>query len=1648
MWKGRSCSKAIQGHKGVCGAMWTREANKGLVTGGNDGLLIVWDHSLARIWSIDIKADPKINSKLPRLTSVSEYVLKGTTKSRYICGTRGGEIIEIEPGAGGKDQEGKGKVLMKGHFKRELWGLATHPKKQEFASVGQDSMLGIWDIPLKRQKVSAILEGPASTVAYSGDGTYLAIGFENGQVMILEPEKMTDQNISVSAKRKDRDKGIVELKFSPNNTLLAVGARDPNIILYNVADNFKKYRILRKNLSTVPHFDFSCDSGALMSNSTSYDILFHDTNSGKQLPSGASMFRDEKWATWTCTLGWPVQGIFPPCTSGDDINACDRSPDEKTLVTADDFGKVKLFKYPNPVAKTAFMDYIGHSSHVTNIRFSGDASHVISTGGNDKAIFQWKYHFDKEGETEGAESANAPDAETDPEEEEGGGMAGFEEEEMGGGDEFMAVKPFLGEVLHSTPSDYKPPRNAGAMPDGNLQIRYVHGYRSFDTRNNVKYCKNGEIVYHTASLGVVLDPETKPDTKELGQTYFNLHEEDIVSLAIHPQGHIVATGQMAQRGKASLIPIYVWSTTTKEVLACLKGFHRRAIRQLAFSPSGARLLSVGEDDDHSIAVYDWASDRILGSSKVDRGRVLDASFKTENELVAVGLKTVKFFTMNGRNMKASRGLAGGVGKVLEPQLCCAFAFQSKTCVSGGKSGVLYYWNGRSVGNHFKAHEGAIWALCPTKQNKLWTGGNDCVLKSWDEQGTCVMNIDIKAKSKLNPIIRAIDQKANGNILVGTKGSEIIQLFPKSPDKHKILVRGHYEGELWALATHPKENRWATACKDKTLRIWEIYRMASAKLIKEECKAMDWSQNGRFIILGSINGLVMSYEPDKLNKIGMVQSSFTNQHQWIEDIKISPSCQLVAFGAHGGVSPVEVMSISETGANLSKRYTVNVGLTSALTHIDWCIDSSCVVVNSQAYELKFADIVNKSMIPASGAKDLEWFSWTCVLGFPVQGIFRPCADGTDVNAVCRAAQGKVMATGDDFGHVNLFVYPSVVKNSGAREYGGHSSHVTNVKFMMDDNYLVSTGGLDKTIIVWNTDFGSKGGEEERDVGTGLEDSEEDEDLHEVGEEERAPEKESKKNEAKRAKVVAGLDAENANMFEVDEGIEGTEFMATKAWIGALKEPTGYTGKPPRNQSQPPKADLELEYVHGYRSRDTKSNLRYMKGGDICYHAAGVGIVMDLTTNTQRFFIGHTDDITAMAFHPDGVRVATGELGANPVIYIWDINTCQKILKLTGKLKKGIRSLAFSPNGDLLAAVAMDNFHQVAIYDTHKGTLIGLEKGDTAIIVEVAFKSDTEFYTVGIKHLKFWTIQGRSFVAKKGIFRKANNILGCVTANNELCLTGSASGELISWRQNSIASKHTLHKKPMDCVSIEKQIIVTGGRDGIINILNKELTVIMKVDFTEQVSINPGIRSATLDGEGKNLLVGTLGSEIFELSIDATKKIVHKSVCHIQGHYSASKRWTNEVWGLAVHTDNTTYVSCSDDATLRVWDLENRCIKKLIRLDEDQNGNALPRDPKTGNVAANCKGRCCDISPNGKYLAVGFMDGSFRIYDAKSYKMLNHYKERNEELADIKYSPDGQSLAIGSNDQYIDIYSVPTYKRRVIKYIYIYIYRLYVRVILVV
>ena len=69
-------------------------------------------------------------------------------------------------------------------------------------------------------------------------------------------------------------------------------------------------------------------------------------------------------------------------------------------------------------------------------------------------------------------------------------------------------------------------------------LYFTYRYRGYDCRNNLFYTQSGEIVYHVAAVGIVYKHDTHAQRFYLG------HNDDILSLTLHPIKDLVATGQV------------------------------------------------------------------------------------------------------------------------------------------------------------------------------------------------------------------------------------------------------------------------------------------------------------------------------------------------------------------------------------------------------------------------------------------------------------------------------------------------------------------------------------------------------------------------------------------------------------------------------------------------------------------------------------------------------------------------------------------------------------------------------------------------------------------------------------------------------------------------------------------------------------------------------------------------------------------------------------------------------------------------------------------------------------------------------------------------------------------------------------------------
>ncbi|XP_032480138.1 echinoderm microtubule-associated protein-like 1 isoform X4 [Phocoena sinus] len=299
-----------------------------------------------------------------------DVILIGTTRNFVLQGTLSGDFTPITQG-----------------HTDELWGLAIHASKPQFLTCGHDRHATLWDAVGHRPVWNKIIEDPAQSSGFHPSGSVVAVGTLTGRWFVFDTE--TKDLVTVHT---DGNEQLSVMRYSPDGNFLAIGSHDNCIYIYGVSDNGRKYARVGKcsgHSSFITHLDWSVNSQFLMSNSGDYEILYWIPSACKQVVS-VETTRDIEWATYTCTLGFHVFGVWPEGSDGTDINAACRAHEKKLLSTGDDFGKVHLFSYPCSQFRAPSHVYSGHSSHVTNVDFLCDDSHLISTGGKDTSIMQWR----------------------------------------------------------------------------------------------------------------------------------------------------------------------------------------------------------------------------------------------------------------------------------------------------------------------------------------------------------------------------------------------------------------------------------------------------------------------------------------------------------------------------------------------------------------------------------------------------------------------------------------------------------------------------------------------------------------------------------------------------------------------------------------------------------------------------------------------------------------------------------------------------------------------------------------------------------------------------------------------------------------------------------------------------------------------------------------------------------------------------------------------------------------------------------------------------------------------------------------------------------------------------------------------------------
>ncbi|CAO2604376.1 Echinoderm microtubule-associated protein-like 4, partial [Lemmus lemmus] len=597
-------------------------------------------------------------------------------------------------------------------------------------------------------------------------------------------------------------------------------------------------------------------------------------------------------------------------------------------------------------------------------------------------------------------------------------------------------------------------------PFKTLTFHLRYGYRGKDCRANVYLLPTGEIVYFIASVVVLFNYEERTQRHYLG------HTDCVKCLAVHPDKIRIATGQIAgvdKDGRPLQPHVRVWDSVSLSTLHVIGlGTFERGVGCLAFSKadSGVHLCVIDDSNEHMLTVWDWQKKSKVAEIKTTNEVVLAVEFHPTdaNTIITCGKSHIFFWTWSGNSLTRKQGI---FGKYEKPKFIQCLAFLGNGDVlTGDSGGIILIWSKTTVEpppGQIKAHDGSVFTLCQMRNGMLLTGGGkDRKIILWDHDLNPEREIEVPDQYGT---IRAVAEGKAEQFLVGTSRNFILR--GTFNDGFQIEVQGHTD-ELWGLATHPFKDLLLTCAQDRQVCMWNSveHRLEWTRLVDEPGHCADFHPSGTVVAIGTHSGRWFVLDAETRDLV----SIHTDGNEQLSVMRYSVDGTLLAVGSHDNF--IYLYSVSENARKYS-RYGKCTGHSSYITHLDWSPDNKHIMSNSGDYEILYWDIENgcKLIRNRSDCKDIDWTTYTCVLGFQVFGVWPEGSDGTDINALVRSHNRRVIAVADDFCKVHLFQYPCSKAKAPSHKYSAHSSHVTNVSFTHNDSHLISTGGKDMSIIQW-------------------------------------------------------------------------------------------------------------------------------------------------------------------------------------------------------------------------------------------------------------------------------------------------------------------------------------------------------------------------------------------------------------------------------------------------------------------------------------------------------------------------------------------------------------------------------------------------------
>ncbi|XP_026164217.1 mitogen-activated protein kinase-binding protein 1 isoform X2 [Mastacembelus armatus] len=518
---------------------------------------------------------------------------------------------------------------------------------------------------------------------------------------------------------------------------------------------------------------------------------------------------------------------------------------------------------------------------------------------------------------------------------------------------------------------------------------------------------------------------------------------------------------------------------------------------------------------------------------------------------------------------------------------------------------------------------------------------------------------------------------------------------------------------------------------------------------------------------------------------------------------------------------------------------------------------------------------------------------------------------------------------------------------------------------------------------------------------------------------------------------------------------------------------------------PSGKVTLEKVLGVTAPGNRALACDPRTGLLAYPAGCVVVLLNPRKNKQHhIFNSSRKAITTLAFSPDGKYVVTGESGHMPAVRVWEVSEHLQVSELQ-EHKYGVACVGFSPNGKYIVSVGYQHDMMVNVWNWKKNVVVAANKVSSKVTA-VSFSDDSSYFvTAGNRHVKFWYLDHAKtskvnatvpLLGRSGLLGELrNNFFTDVAcgrgrqATSTFCIT--SSGLLCEFNDRRLLDKWVeLRTSQATCLSVTDELIFCGCSDGTVRAFSPVnlhflctlprphplgADIASMVDASQLFSCKsearyPDTVAVTYDPTNRWLSCVYNDHSIYVWDVRDLRDSRGAGKLY-SALYHASCVWSVEVYpdhGGEVRLPPGSFLSCSSDNTIRLWNIDehgvqNRNIlsqdlQKIIYVDGNIT-NLLDTDSITvtgGNTekagSSSSEGQQTDqsragirtlrVSPDGQHLASGDRMGVLRIHDLDCMEEILNVQAHDSEILCLEFSkPDTglQLLATASRDRLIHV-----------------------------